>query len=73
MSDAPFIGIGAHHRPVDLSNRIALDFTTMLRLRADETHHRDVNHGFADEPAGNAPAAKLTPCPAHIHDIRMAA
>jgi len=46
----------------------------VLVVRADEAHHRDVNHGFASELAGLAvdpvPAA---PYPEHADDIRIAA
>ncbi|MBY8826415.1 alternative oxidase [Sphingomonas colocasiae] len=45
----------------------------VLVVRADEAHHRDVNHGFADELAGRAPATKPAPYPEHAADIRMAA
>ena len=37
----------------------------VLVVRADEAHHRDVNHGFADELAGLAPTA-VAPCPPHV-------
>ncbi|WP_369060791.1 alternative oxidase [Caulobacter sp. 73W] len=33
-------------------------------VRADEAHHRDVNHGFANEIAGLA-ATPIAPCPPH--------
>ena len=36
----------------------------VLVVRADEAHHRDVNHGFANELAG-LPAGSVTPCPPH--------
>ncbi len=43
----------------------------MLVVRADEAHHRDVNHGFANElggrPAGGRPIA---PYPKHAVDLR---
>lgn len=45
----------------------------MLAVRADEAHHRDVNHGFANELGGLAPAAGVAPYPEHADDIRMAA
>jgi ubiquinol oxidase len=45
----------------------------VLVVRADEAHHRDVNHGFASELAGLAPAIAAAPYPAHADDIRMAA
>jgi ubiquinol oxidase len=38
----------------------------VLVVRADEAHHRDVNHGYADELRGLAPAAAVTPCPHHV-------
>ena len=44
--------------------------TAMLRdvvlvVRADEAHHRDVNHGFANELAG-LPSIDVAPCPPHV-------
>ncbi|ETI64567.1 alternative oxidase 1 [Sphingobium sp. C100] len=45
----------------------------VLVVRADEAHHRDVNHGFASELAGLAPTGKAAPYPAHADDIRQAA
>lgn len=36
----------------------------VLVVRADEAHHRDVNHGFANELAG-MPAGAVAPCPPH--------
>jgi len=36
----------------------------VLVVRADEAHHRDVNHGFANEIAG-LPAGEVAPCPPH--------
>src|ERR671913_1050443 len=36
----------------------------VLVVRADEAHHRDVNHGFADELAG-LPVGKVAECPPH--------
>jgi ubiquinol oxidase len=37
----------------------------VLVVRADEAHHRDVNHGFANELVGR-PAAEVAPCPPHV-------
>jgi ubiquinol oxidase len=37
----------------------------VLVVRADEAHHRDVNHGFANELAG-LPATEVAPCPPHV-------
>lgn len=45
----------------------------VLVVRADEAHHRDVNHGFANELAGIAVAAGTAPYPVHADDIRMVA
>ncbi|HJV40348.1 alternative oxidase [Caulobacter sp.] len=55
--------------------KIALDYWNLpqgstLRdvvevVRADEAHHRDVNHGFANELAG-LPTTAVAPCPAHV-------
>jgi len=36
----------------------------VLVVRADEAHHRDVNHGFANELAG-LPPVEVAPCPHH--------
>jgi ubiquinol oxidase len=36
----------------------------VLVVRADEAHHRDVNHGFANEIAG-LPTGQIAPCPPH--------
>lgn len=45
----------------------------VLVVRADEAHHRDVNHGFASELAGIEPAAQVAPYPEHADDLRVAA
>ena len=37
----------------------------VLVVRADEAHHRDVNHGFADELAGLPMRTAIAPCPPH--------
>ena len=46
----------------------------ILVVRADEAHHRDVNHGFASSLAGFPidPAA-AAPYPPHAHDLRISA
>jgi len=36
----------------------------VLVVRADEAHHRDVNHGFANEIVG-LPTHEVAPCPFH--------
>jgi ubiquinol oxidase len=45
----------------------------VLVVRADEAHHRDVNHGFANELAGVTAAAAKAPYPEHAGEIRLAA
>jgi ubiquinol oxidase len=37
----------------------------VLVVRADEAHHRDVNHGFANELAG-LPVGTIAACPHHV-------
>jgi ubiquinol oxidase len=46
----------------------------VLVVRADEAHHRDVNHGFANE-LGGLPVDKATMAPSPYHDtgLQMAA
>ena len=46
----------------------------VMVVRADEAHHRDVNHGFADELAGaDVDHARIAPSPPHRGDFRNAA
>ena len=43
-------------------------------VRADEAHHRDINHGFSSKLAGEPVDATLAaPYPPHADDIRMTA
>lgn len=43
----------------------------VLVVRADEAHHRDVNHGFADSLAGlPVDRARVAPYPAHAEQLR---
>ena len=37
----------------------------VLVVRADEAHHRDVNHSYANELAG-LPMGEIAPCPSHV-------
>ncbi len=37
----------------------------VLVVRADKAHHRDVNHGYANEIAG-LPVTGVAPCPPHV-------
>ena len=44
----------------------------VLVVRADEAHHRDVNHGFASKLAGiPVDRAEVAPYPAHADDLRV--
>ena len=45
----------------------------VLVVRAHEAHHRDVNHGFADELGGRPVTTPTAPYPEHANDIRLAA
>jgi ubiquinol oxidase len=46
----------------------------VLAVRADEAHHRDVNHGFAGELSGQATGTSVrAPYPVHAAEIRLAA
>lgn len=45
----------------------------VLVVRADEAHHRDVNHGFASVLAGIEPVVVQAPYPDHASDIRKVA
>ncbi|MEQ1489641.1 MAG: alternative oxidase [Terricaulis sp.] len=45
----------------------------VLVVRADEAHHRDVNHAFASELGGAASANAIAPYPEHAAEIHQAA
>ena len=45
----------------------------VLVVRADEAHHRDINHGFASTLAGLPIDHVAAPYPPHAYDIRMTA
>jgi ubiquinol oxidase len=56
--------------------RLAEDATlrdVILVVRADEAHHRDVNHAFASELGGAEASAPIAPYPEHAADLRKAA
>jgi len=57
--------------------KLAADATlrdVVLVVRADEAHHRDVNHGFASKIAGKpADLAHAAPYPPHTTEIRLEA
>ena len=46
----------------------------VLLVRADEAHHRDINHGFASKLGGAAvDSARVAPYPPHADEIRARA
>jgi len=46
----------------------------VLVVRADEAHHRDVNHAFASELAGQSvDHAGVAPYPVHASEVRIPA
>ena len=45
----------------------------ILVVRADEAHHRDVNHGLPSEMNSDAAPARVSPYPEHADEIRKAA
>ena len=46
----------------------------VLLVRADEAHHRDVNHGFASKlGGGQSDLARAAPYPPHAGEIRLTA
>jgi ubiquinol oxidase len=56
---APAIALQYWKLPADATLR-----DVVLVVRADEAHHRDVNHGYANELAG-LPQGEVAPCPHH--------
>lgn len=66
---APAIALKYWDLPQDATLR-----DVVLVVRADEAHHRDVNHGFANELGGfPVDTARIAPSPVHDGDIRRAA
>ena len=57
---APAIALRYWNLPADATLR-----DVVLVVRADEAHHRDVNHGFANELCGADPVP-VAPCPVHV-------
>lgn len=45
----------------------------VLVVRADEAHHRDVNHDFASSLSGDARVREIAPYPIHATELRKAA
>lgn len=64
---APALAIHYWKMPADATLR-----DVVLVVRADEAHHRDVNHGFADELGGQA-ARAIAPYPEHAVELNIAA
>ena len=64
---APDIAIHYWKLPADATLR-----DVVLMVRADEAHHRDVNHGFASTLSGTAiDQLPVAPYPPHANEIRM--
>lgn len=64
-----FLGLANVPAPEIAKRYWSLPDTATLRdvvlvVRADEAHHRDVNHGFANEIAGLL-VGKIAECPPH--------
>jgi hypothetical protein len=57
---APQIALDYWNLPADATLRDVVEV-----VRADEAHHRDVNHSFANELAG-MPTGEIAPCPPHV-------
>ena len=57
---APAIAIRYWNLPATATLR-----DVVLVVRADEAHHRDVNHGFANDLIG-LPLGAVAPCPPHV-------
>ena len=65
---APAIARHYWHLPDDATLR-----DVVLVVRADEAHHRDVNHGFASELAGLEVSGQVAPYPRHASELKLAA
>jgi ubiquinol oxidase len=57
---APQIALDYWNLPAEATLRDVVEV-----VRADEAHHRDVNHGFANELCG-LPTGAVAPCPPHV-------
>ena len=63
---APYIAKHYWKLPADATLR-----DVVLRVRADEAHHRDINHGFASKLAGQpVDPLQAAPYPPHANEIR---
>ena len=68
------IGSAAPERSRHSAKGAATLRDVVLVVRADEAHHRDVNHGFASDLAGRpVDHAAVAPYPVHADTIRMPA
>ena len=67
IANVPAPAIARHYwmLPADATLR-----DVVLLVRADEAHHRDVNHSFADELGGDPANGAIAPYPAHTADLR---
>ena len=68
-ANVPAPAIARHYwkMPADATLR-----DVVLLVRADEAHHRDINHGFASKLTGHAPSIGLAAAyPAHATEIRL--
>jgi ubiquinol oxidase len=64
---APYIAKHYWKLPADATLR-----DVVLKVCADEAHHRDINHRFADALAGlPVNSVRVAPYPAHADEIRM--
>jgi ubiquinol oxidase len=63
---APAIAIRYWKLPADATLR-----DVVLVVRADEAHHRDVNHGFADELNGDGGPRAISPYPQHANELHI--
>ena len=66
---APYVAKHYWKLPADATLR-----DVVLKVRADEAHHRDINHGFANKLSGQpVDQARVAPYPPHADEIRMKA
>ena len=65
MPNGPAPAIACHYWKMPDSATLR---DVVLKVRADEAHHRDVNHGFADELGGQE-RPKIAPYPDHATDL----
>ena len=64
---APAIAIHYWQLPADATLR-----DVIMVVRADEAHHRDINHGFASKLAGEVmDQTEAAPYPQHADEIRL--